>query len=410
MFLLCFILAQADKQIMGLLAVPVQGAFNLTNAQLGLLQGGAWAIAYAIGGLPIARLLDAGHRVRIAAACVALWSLATILSGFAWSFLALIVFRALTAVAEAGLPPAAFSVFSQSGNRRVVARLTNTFMLAPFIGGGLMLLLGGLLIKAIAASDWPILAGVEPWRAVFFAVGVPGLLVAPLLVFIGREPARRVVTQALPTLPTMRAVVRAIFVESRFLRAYYLGLTAFYVVSAALIAWYPSLLVRKFGLSVGTAGGYAGITFLVAGVSGTLAVNVLTQSRKQLSVATMVRDYCVVASVMVPVAIMLPLVTNIGFSLVLYALYAFLSAAVMASMAVPMQLCLPTDMLARGVAVSSLMMSALAGSAGPLVVGLLVDAADISLSGALALTGGVAAVLACVLLVVAGRHAPSMTQ
>lgn len=405
LFLACFVLAQADKQVMGLLAVPVQDGFGLSNAELGLLQGGAWAIAYAVGGLPIARLLDAGNRVAIAAACVALWSAATVLCGVAGSFGALILFRALTAIAEAGLPPAAFSVFAQAGDRRLAARLTSTFMLAPFIGGGLVLVGGGLLLRTLAGTDLGIFAG-EPWRAVFFAVGLPGLLLAPLLALLGREPPRAKAGTAGGPVPSMRAVVRAIFVESAFLRAYYLGLTAFYMVAAALISWFPALLARELGLTPAAAGGYAGVTYLVAGVSGTLAANLLSRWRRTLSIRTMVRDYLVVALVLAPVAIALPMATDLRWSLALYAAYAFLSALVMASMAVPMQMSLPSPILARGIAVSSLLMSALAGSVGPLAVGVLADRADLALSGALAITGGAAAALAAALLFTAWRHAP----
>ena len=405
LFLLCFVLAQADKQVVGLLAVPLQEAFALSNTQLGLLQGGAWAIAYAIGGLPVARALDGGHRVRIAAACVAVWSVATIACGLAGSFLILVLFRATTAIAEAGLPPAAFSVFSASPDRRQAARLTSTFMLAPFIGGGLVLLLGGLLIKLVSDGATPLLASVDPWRAVFVAVGVPGLLLAPMLAVFGREPVRAGSPTGNPeNLPPMRAVFGLIF-RAGFLRAYYLGLTAFYVVAAALIAWYPTLLVREFGLSTAAAGGYAGITYLVAGVAGTLTAGLLAHLRRAVTVRAMVRDYAIIALVLAPAAILLPLLHNLYASLALYALYAFLSAIVMASMAVPMQLALPPKMLARGIAVSSLLMSALAGSVGPLLVGALSDGRGITLGLALAITGGAAAALAFVLLLVALRHA-----
>ena len=405
LFLLCFVLAQADKQVVGLLAVPLQDAFVLSNTQLGLLQGGAWAVAYAIGGLPVARLLDGGNRVRIAAMCVAAWSVATIACGLAGSFLLLILFRATTAVAEAGLPPAAFSVFSASGDRRHAARMTSTFMLAPFIGGGLVLLLGGLLIKALSDSAAPMLAGIDPWRAVFVAVGVPGLLLAPMLARFGREPARPAsATKGEDRLPPMSAVFGLIFRDG-FLRAYYLGLSAFYVVAAALIAWYPTMLVREFGLSTAAAGGFAGITYLVAGIAGTLTANMLARLRASVTIRAMTRDYVVIALVLAPAAALLPLVGNLYVSLALYALYAFLSAIVMASMAVPMQLALPPRMLARGIAVSSLMMSALAGSAGPLLVGALSDRSGITLGLALAITGGAAAALASVLLFAALGHA-----
>jgi MFS family permease len=396
LFTLCFILAQADKQVMGLLAVPVQTSFALTDTELGLLQGGAFALAFAIGGLPIAALSDRGHRVRIAAACVALWSLATILCGLATSFAMLVLFRAATAVAEAGLPPAALSIFAQSGDRRATARLTTQFMLAPFIGGGLVLLLGGMLIQAAAESSLPIVARAEPWRLVFLAVGLPGLALALLLVCFAEEP-RRARTSSAGHRQDYRPVLRMIFVESRFLRLYYPGLTGFYLMVAALGGWYPAFLVRDHGLSVSAAGGYAGLTYLVAGIAGTLAAVALVSRRKGLSAAAMVHGSAAVAALLIPLAAALPLVGPLGWSLALYALCAFLSAALIAVMVVPIQLCLDNAMLARGLAVYSLLMSALAGSAGPLLVGLL-SGAGLPLGMALAATGAAAMAAATVLL------------
>lgn len=391
---------------MGLLAVPVQQEFQLSNAQLGLLQGVAFAIAYALGGLPIARLLDGGHRVRIAAACVALWSIATMLCGIAGSFLALAAFRAATAVAEAGLPPAAFSIFSQAGDRRAVARMTSTFMLAPFIGGGLVLLLGGVLLKFATDSGLSLPGWSSPWRMVFLAVGLPGLLLALLLVAFAREPARPAAAAgARPPLPSLRAVLSAIFRQSQFLRLYYLGLTTFCVLIYSVIAWYPAFLVGRFGISAATAGGYAGIVYLVAGVLGTLGVRLLANAGREPSVVVLVRGYVFAALLMVPVIVALFLLDNLIASLALYAMYAALSAAIIASMAVPIQLSLGNAMQARGIAVFALLTSALAGSAGPLIVGLLSDRAGISLGAALAITCGGASTVASLLLFRAWRVA-----
>ncbi|GIL39651.1 MFS transporter [Roseiterribacter gracilis] len=404
LFLGCFVLGQADKQVMGLLALPVQQEFRLSDSQLGLLQGVAFAMAYAIGGVPIAHLLDRGRRVRIAAICVGLWSVATILCGVAGSFAMLFALRAATAIAEAGLPPAFFSILSQSGNRRQIARSTSVFMLAPFVGGGLVLVLGGLVLRfAAGQDDWP-----APWRVVFFAVGVPGLLLAPLLAAFVREPARAPVNHA--TTPSLRGVVAAIFVRSRFLRLYYLALLIFTVFLYAVVAWYPAYLARQFGLSPAEAGRNAGLTYLVAGVLGTLSVGLLATLRRDTTVRSIVRGYFAVGLLLIPATIALTMVATVQWSLLLYGVYAFLSAAIVASMAVPIQLSLGNAMLARGFAIFSLLTSALGGSIGPLVVGVLSDRAGMSLAQALAVTGGVSMSVAALLFLLCWRSAAEEPQ
>jgi MFS family permease len=404
MLFLCFVLAQADKQVMGLLAVPVQAEFALTNTQLGLLQGVTFAVAYAIGGIPIARLLDGGHRIRIASTCVAIWSLATLLCGMVGSFVALALFRAVTAVAEAGLPPAAFSIFSQHEDRRSVARLSSMFMMGPFVGGGAVLLLGGLLLNAMADSPSGLPLFPAPWRVIFLLLGLPGLLLAALLLLRGHEPDRPVTSGAgdRAAVEPLRAVLAAIFVDSPVLRFYYLAMIAFTLVLYALTAWYPALLVRGFGMETGTAGGYAGSTYLVAGVLGTLGMIAMTSMASRISVASLMRSYLVAALVLIPCVLALPLVGDARLSVILYGLFALVAAAIVSSMPVPIQFSLPNRMQARGMAVFSLLTSAGAGSAGPLIVGMLADH-GVSLGAALAITAGSGATIAVNLLFCALR-------
>ena len=385
LLLACFILAQADKQVMGLLGPQIQGSFDLSNTQLGFLQGGAFAIAFAIGGMPIARLIDRGHRIRLAAVCVAIWSVATILCGLASSFALLLLFRAATAVAEAALPPAAFSIFSQQKDSRRVARQTGIFMLAPFIGGGLMLMLGGWLLQALASGPVPLLHGWEPWRIVMLSVGLPGLVLAPMLAFLGREPKR-----APPAAPAAAAATRYrdvfahIFIQRPFLRDYYLGMTAFYAATASLLAWYPALLIRAMGMPMGSAGAYAGLTFLIGGVGGTALATAFFASRPGLTSSAIIRVFLRVAMLLCPILLALALAESFLLSVTLYGLFALLSAGVLAMMPVPIQLDLDDRLRGRGVAIMSLMMSAMAGTIGPLFVGILMDVTGCSLATALA--------------------------
>lgn len=384
--LLCFILAQADKQVIGLIALPVQAHFGLNNSELGFLQGGAFAVAFAIGGLPISSLVDRYHRVRLAAFCVALWSIATILCGLAASFTMLLLCRAATAVAEAGLPPAAFSIFSQQKDSRSVARLTGTFMLAPFIGTGGMFVLGGWLLGAAHQGRLTLPAGWEPWRTLFLVVGIAGLLLAPLLALLGREPARALSARRGEAAIGYRGVLRHIFVERRFLRYYYLAIASFYLSTASLLAWYPALLVRHMGIGIGKAGLYAGLTYLAGGMAGTLATTAYFSSRKGLGPTMIIRGFLFAAAALAPITLIVALAPSLLPSVAAYGLFAIVSAGVLAIMPVPIQLGLAEDVRARGTAIVSLLMSAIAGTIGPLTVGLLMDFTGMALASALATT------------------------
>jgi len=407
LLMICFVLAQADKQVVGLLAVPIQQALDLSDTQLGFFQGGAFAIAFAVGGLPIAQMLDRGRRITIAAACVAAWSVATLLSGFVGGYLTLLLCRAATAFAEAGLPPATFSIFSQSRDTQTSARLTGTFMLAPFVGGGAVMLIGSVVLDLASAGNLEVFGQSEGWRIVFFALGIPGIGMALALQLLGHEPPRPKVHTSDESGPkqhaSYRKVIHAIFIEDRFLRNYYLGLASFYLFTAALIAWFPTFLVREHNLSTADAGKYAGVTFLLCGVAGTLTVTIGSGFRKRLARHEIVSTYCVIMAALLPISVALPLVGSVKFSLTCYGLYAFLSAGILALMSVPIQQSMPNDMQARGVALFSLVVSALSGSAGPLLVGLMSDRLPTNLALALAITGLLSSAMALIFLVKARK-------
>ncbi len=149
-------------------------------------------MCYATADVFVARLVDRANRVKLIAVCVAIWAVSTALCGFATSFAELLAARAGTAIAEAALSPAALSIFSDIFAPRKVARASSVFMLGPYIGGGLALFCGGMLLSATRGdvSIWLASHGFAPWQAVFVLVGAPGFVLAALVAFTVREPAR----------------------------------------------------------------------------------------------------------------------------------------------------------------------------------------------------------------------------
>jgi MFS family permease len=405
-FALCFILAQADKQLMGVISLPLKEHLALTNGQLGLLQGASFALAFAIGGIPISQLVDRGNRVRIAAICVIAWSVTTIFCGFAQSFALLFLLRAMTAVAEAGLAPAFFSMLSQGEDRKLVARSTALFMLGPFVGGGLVLLVGGQIIRADRHIDVAGFATLAPWQTVFVLLGVLGLVVGPLLLKFGHEPQRkRQLAGANTDRPSMRRVMSIVFVESPQVRNYYLGILFVCMLIYALIAWYPYFLAAEYRITPGDAGRYAGIAFLVMGTVGTLVTGYVAGRLPRITPSFIIRAFCVAALLLMPICLGITLGPSLGGSIALYGLYALLSAGILSIMALPLQLLIDNDMMGRAVAIFSFLGSAIGGSLGPLAVGLLMDWGNLPVRVALACVCVSAGALAVYFLVLAVRVA-----
>ncbi len=404
---LCFILSHLDKQILSLLAHPIQQNLDLNDTQIGLLQGFAFAMCYALAGVPVARFIDQGNRSRIAALSVALWSLATSLCGFAQSFFALAAARAGTASAEAGLPPAAFSIFGDILPERQIAMATGIFMLAPYLGGGLAFILGGWLLDVYSLpSGLAIATGLEAWQLVFISLGIPGLVLAIILARTVKEPVRLekvAKTGAYREMPGLPVVLRFIFLESRFLLFYYAGITFFTIFLYAFISWYPMHVIRSYGLSAQTVGPAIGVSYLVAGLAGTFMSFVIMARKPGAKVILRIMHIFILSgSILLAFSLIVLFQVSYMNAVILYAVYAFFSATIVCLMPVPLQLLVPNRMRGRAIALFSLCTTAVGGSLGPLLVGLLADHYE-SISIALCLTGSLSMAVTLGLLAMARR-------
>ena len=181
-----------DRQILSILVGDIKRDLGVSDAQVGFLYGTAFAVFYALFGIPLGRLADSWYRGRLMAIGLAFWSSMTALSGFANSFAMLAAARIGVGIGEASASPAAYSMISDSFPKERRATALSIYSSGLYIGGALSLPLGGLIVSrwSAAYSD-PALAplGLAGWQAAFLFVGLPGLLLA-LWVLTLREPMR----------------------------------------------------------------------------------------------------------------------------------------------------------------------------------------------------------------------------
>src|SRR4051795_7796613 len=181
-----------DRQILSILAQDIKADLHLDDSQIGFLYGTAFAVFYALFGIPLGRLADSWYRGRLIAIGLGLWSTMTALSAFATSFGMLATARIGVGVGEASASPAAYSMISDHFPKEKRATALSIYSSGLYIGGALSLPLGGLVSSRWKAA-WPHAAdaplGLAGWQAAFLAVGIPGLLLA-LWVLSLREPRR----------------------------------------------------------------------------------------------------------------------------------------------------------------------------------------------------------------------------
>lgn len=414
LFLLCQTCAYVDRQVISLLVAPLKAEMGLSDLQIGLLQGFAFALCYAVMGIPIAWLLDRGDRVGIASTCVALWSCATAACAFAGNFASLVLARMATAVAEAGLPPAALSIISDTYPSHRLSRATATYMLGPYLGTAIALVVGGQLLQLFDARgglDVPLLGHLTPWRAVFLIVASPGLILALAVRLLLRDPRRSAAVR--PDDGGDRVTLGGTVVAQRgFLLRYCFGAALALLVTFSQTAWLPTLLMRVHGLSPAEAGGLIGPAYLLAGIAGSIVAAFATGRNRADPLDRILRVMALAAAGLVGASLATGIAPTTPLVVAAFAASAFCSGIIVVLSAVPLQLTAPAPVRARIITIGALVISITGAGGGPFLVGAVTDLIfvdPLKVGQSLAIVTGVSALLGSWALHATRRHAPPIT-
>lgn len=276
LFVCAMLLAFVDKQVMALLVEPLKQSLSISDTQIGLLQGVAFSLFSAIAGLPLGRLVDRVNRIRMLVVCILVWSVMTMLCGIADGFAELFVFRVGVGIGEACIYPLLYSIIADLFPRRTRATAMVAFYLACTVGTNLALAATGYII-GILSRDESILGGIEYWRATYILLGAPGPLLALLVALLVREPTRKEATGAAGA-ATLRALMQYLWQKRLAFSALIAGWALVVAAANAIIAWYPSVMIRDFGMTAADAGMRYGI-FVAAAAMIAVPISALVERR-----------------------------------------------------------------------------------------------------------------------------------
>jgi len=254
LLLIAYIFNFLDRQILGILAGSIIKDLSLTDAEFGAIGGLAFAILYSALGIPLAILADRTSRSRVIAASLAVWSGFTALCGTAASFTQLFAFRLGVGVGEAGGVAPSYALIADYFPPDRRARALAIFSLGVPLG-----LAGGTLIGAYLAH-W------ISWRAAFIAMGIAGVVLAPIMAFVVRDLPRPAAVAAPPLRRTFGILARK---RSFWLMA--LASSCSSLAGYGLALWTPSVLERSFGLDLLGRGQFLASLFLIGGTAGVFA-------------------------------------------------------------------------------------------------------------------------------------------
>lgn len=283
-----------DRMIMGLLVGPIRDTFQISDTQYSLLAGLAFSLFYALMGLPLARIADSRSRRNLIAAGIAVWSLMTAVCGLAKGFWMLFVARMGVGVGEATLAPGAYSMIADYFPKSLLARALSVYMVGVTLGSGFAYMLGGAVVAYVENMPQivlPVLGAIHGWQLTFFIVGLPGLLVALLMMLTVREPPRRGLSANDVQAIALREVVDYLWSRRRAYGGHIIGVSIFIMVVYALNLWGPTYLIRTFGYTRPEAGWVFGIVMIVAGTSGLLLAGFIADSWMKRGGERCVRAY-----------------------------------------------------------------------------------------------------------------------
>ncbi len=181
-----------DRQVVTIIAPYLKKEMGVSDAQIGLLFGTAFALFYAVFGLPLAKLADGWSRVRTISLGLTFWSAMTAVSGMAGNFLQLGLARVGVGIGEASASPASYSLLQDYFPKSMRATVLAIYASGIYIGGGMALVAGGKIAQYWDANYTPANApfGLSGWQATYFAFGIPGLVLALLMFTTVKEPVR----------------------------------------------------------------------------------------------------------------------------------------------------------------------------------------------------------------------------
>lgn len=372
--MILYIFSFVDRMIIALLVTPIKADLDLSDTDIGLLHGLAFAVFYTFVGVFLARLADTWNRTKLIAIGVLVWGVATAASGLAGGFMMLFAARIVVGVGEATLSPAAYSLISDYFPPEKRARAMSVYTSGIYFGVGAALIFGGLVIGLVSGDGTlylPLVGDVVPWRAVFFAVGLPGIVFFVLVRLFIREPRRREVGASAPTFAEFRKFFST---QRRLYLSHYIAFSFLVMYGYSFSAWTPTLLARAHGLSAVDASLKLGIAILLTAPAGVMIGSVLAQRLRHIYGCGAALRVGVISSIsaIVP-AILFTLATDAWLALILIGVTQFLIALPFGVAPAALHEVTPNQYRGQVIAIYLFFVNLIGLGLGPLLVGAMTD-------------------------------------
>lgn len=400
--MLAYILSFVDRQILSLLVGPIRDDLSLSDTQISILMGFAFALFYTICGFPLGRLADSKSRRGLIAVGIVLWSAATAACGLAVSYVQFLLGRIAVGVGEAALNPSAYSLIADSFPSERRATAMSVYAMGIYLGSGVALLLGGIVIDIASATQsvtLPLVGELRTWQIIFLGFGAAGILFT-LLVLAIKEPQRKGVGAGV-AIP-LAEVARYMGKNRKTLLSHNLGFAGLTFAGYGGAAWIPTFFMRTYGWEPGQVGVVYGGIVAVFGCLGVIFGGRLADwlTRRGYSDANMrVGVYSALGAI--PTVMLYPLMESGTAAAVIIAPSVFFLSMPFGVAAAALQEIMPNSMRGQSIALYSLIANLLGLGVGPTAVAFFTDYVfgdDLALRYSLLIVTSVALVFSVIVL------------
>ncbi|MDO7843175.1 MFS transporter [Sphingomonas immobilis] len=372
----CFAFAFTDRQILNLMVDPMKRDFAVTDKQIGFLMGPAFTITYVLVGLFAGYCADRYNRRNLLLFAGTLWSLATVATAIASNYETMVVTRLIVGASEAFLFPSGMSLVAEMFDRRRLPIATTIYLTAPYIGGGLALIVGGTVIGYTGAMK-PILLPIgmmHGWQVAIAIVGVLGAV--PILALLAiPEPVRGALAQADDDMRSFGFLEGTGYMLKRwrFFVMFFLGISFVSILLNTVPAWAPTMFTRQYGMSATHVGLIYGILILVIGILAGLCSPAINRLIAKRHFDAPMRTVLIGPMLLIVFGALLLLAPGAGVAMACIALITFGYVVPLPMAGVSLQLATPPRLRGLSAAYYFVIVSVIGVGIGPMLVPFVTD-------------------------------------
>jgi len=368
-----YALSFLDRELLSLVINPVKESFELTDFQVSLLLGPAFAIFYTIMGIPLGWAADRYNRTRLIAAGMSLWSIMTAFCGLSTNFVQLFIARIGVGVGEAALTPSAVSLLSDYFPKNKLPFAMSIYSIGLFVGAGMAGIGGGIVLAMLkdVTLVLPLVGTLEYWQIGFLLAAAPGILLAVIIVSL-REPKRK--EMALDAMGNVQkasfsAAFSYMWQRKKMFLCLFIGGSMVAIIQYQAL-WYPELFMRNWGWSTAQAGPATGLPTIFGGISGLLlgGYYMLHQSKIGNKDVALKLAFFSAIGIGIP-AVIMPLLSNPALAIAGVTIVKFFVAMPLIAGTTAIRMAVPNQMRGQFTAMYFVAVGIIGATIGPVLPG-----------------------------------------